>query len=162
MIDAKVFALIFAFALIDDAFRLHEQTGAYLANSHIGPRYIVETVNYHVGQMLFFFTIASFFTLILLAVWWRTDGTHRPWFIVFTALLFGLGFFAAFVDAVKIAIYPTSVVWHLATIAEEGGEMLVLSLLCWVSIMAFNAGSRTALKFANKDDLGHERAGSGR
>lgn len=126
-------SLLFAYLLADDMFGLHEKIGDFIA-ALIGNRLdFLLFANLElddIGELLGVFALGLIFALILVPTYLRLKPEARPVYRSLTWLLaallfFGLGLdlFDRFVDSYAIQ--------EIFKLAEDGGEMLVMSVICW-------------------------------
>ena len=132
-----IIALSFAYVCLDDSLRIHEQLGAYLPDSLALPA--IEGMSAEaLGQVLGFAAVGSVITLVFVIGWLYTDATYRRLFLVFAILLCALSFFAVIVDALHhMTPSHLRVIRILFGLIEDGGEMLVVTLSCWVAVGVF-------------------------
>ncbi len=143
-----IIALCFAYVGLDDSLRIHEQLGAYLADSLALPA-IAGMSAEALGQVLGFAAVGSVITSAFVIGWLYTDATYRRLFLVFAILLCALSFFAVLVDALhQMARSHSRVISGLLGLIEDGGEMLVITLSCWVAFGVFSNVSYHHVKSA--------------
>lgn len=129
-----ILALIFAYALFDDALQLHEQLGVVLAAALVLPD-LWGVSGRDIAQPLYFAIVAGVFAPMLLGGWFYANPTHRRFSISIIALFCALAFFAVFVDFVHVFVANYSRIANQAlALVEDGGEMLVVTLSCWVAL----------------------------
>ncbi len=126
-------ALLFAYALCDDALQLHERGGRLLASGH-GPELVFGVEAKDLGELAVWgFFGAVFFGLIVLA-YLRSGpegrrASHRLALLFAVLLFFGLA-----LDMLHTATDPyqtESVIKRVVGILEDGGEMVTMSLIVW-------------------------------
>ena len=131
-----ILALIFTYALLDDAFTLHERLSLDLAEALALPEMWRQSTY---AQPLYFAIVATLSVPILLGGWINANSTHRRLSLALIASLCALAFFAVFVDFVHSLISDYSRVADKAlALVEDGGEMLVVTLSCWVALSIHN------------------------
>ena len=133
-----ILALIFAYAFLDDALLLHEQLGSVLAEALALPdKWGLKGRTY--GQPLYFAIVAGVSAPMLLGGWIYANSTHRRLSATMIASLCALAFFAVFVDIVHAFVAGHSLIAkHALALVEDGGEMLVVTLSCWVALSIHN------------------------
>lgn len=122
-------APVFAFLLVDDAFTLHESFGGEIA-SRLGIQGAFGLRTQDVGEAVFI----GFSALVIFIFWamayQSASSSVRKHLGAVGGLLFLLGVFGGVLDAAHEAVArfgPTA--YFLAGTLEDGGEMIVLSLL---------------------------------
>ena len=127
-----ILALIFTYAFLDDAFTLHERLSLDLAEALALPDMWRQRTY---TQPLYFAVVAGISAPILLVGWFRAGSTHRRHAAAMIASLCALAFFAVFVDFVHSLVSDYSRVADKAlALVEDGGEMLAVTLSCWVAL----------------------------
>jgi len=118
------------FLFLDDWLRLHERVGGNIFGAYLETTI---TNTYHQGQLLY----ATLFALIagLIGIYfWRSSTPSARRLSVGLIASFGLlGFSAVIVDYMH-AIWVPEHLDQLATIIEEAGEHLAISLILWFSV----------------------------
>ena len=124
-----VWPMIFGYLLVDDAFRVHEQAGHILARS-LGSPAAMGLGAQDIGELAVF-ALMGVTTLLLvsLAYLWGS-ATFRHSARRMGALLFLFGLFAGGVDMVHGLVSHIPLYNTLLTVLEDGGELLVLSVIC--------------------------------
>lgn len=133
-----VLAFCFFYALLDDSLRLHERGGGLLVE-RLGLPALAGMRSQDLGEFLIH-AAAGFVAIAGLAVGWlRADAAYRRYAATFVFLLFLLAFFAVIVDVFRRAVISDAdhLARGLAAVIEDGGEMLVTALSCWVALGAF-------------------------
>ena len=121
--------IVFAFLLLDDAFQFHEHFGQWL-----GARYSVPVAfglrPDDIGELLFAGAIGGVTLLLIGFGYWRGDPQARIVsrdMAILVVLLAGLG---VGVDVLHVITYfKAPLLGHLLLIVEDGGEMLVVSIM---------------------------------
>lgn len=132
-----------AYVLVDDAFMLHENVGrAVLAAFPEGG----ETVM-HMGELGFLGAVCVALGTIILLAHRRARPPHRAASTTLMVLFAALAFFGIVVDAVHSFVAPGSTLDAPLTVLEDGGEMVVLSVVvAFIFAIAFcghEPGQRT-------------------
>lgn len=127
-------AAVFAFIFVDDAFELHEQIGTFLVNQFTLPA-LFNLRPQDIGEMLIYAAYAvTILTGCLVAHYYDRDKIVRQFSLRIFSILVLLGIFGCVVDFMHVQVVSLSlpkVVVGMFTLAEDGGEMLVVSLLLW-------------------------------
>lgn len=133
-----VWAVVFAYLLYDDAFQWHESAGTWLVEAlhypsllGLRPQDLGELTTSALAGVVLFPAIALSY--------WRASAVVRHTIHDLAALfalllVFGVGF-----DLLQIALSPYSV---LLTIADDGGEMMAMSLLVGYAAHLFLTAGR--------------------
>lgn len=118
---------LFFYILIDDAGQIHEHLGR-LISSYFHFQSLLGMGADDMGQLCVYLLVGLLFSFLLLPALLQGDKNFRNFSMqlgmIFTALIFcGAG-----IDAINIAGQP---LWvrGLATLLEEGGEMMVMSVV---------------------------------
>jgi hypothetical protein len=122
-------AVVFAFLLVDDAAQIHVRVGAWLGQEYSLPA-VLGLRSDDLGELLFAAAVGlSMIVLVGIAVL-RTDAQQRR-ICRDTLLLVGaLAFLGVLVDTVHVIAYFKGSLWaQILLLVEDGGEMLVMSLL---------------------------------
>ncbi len=123
-------SLLFGYLLIDDSFLLHERLGQMVAN-YFDYEDIAMLRARDFGEL----TVSAmsggiFFTMIGTAYHWGSDNFKRACQRLVMLLLL-LVFFGVVVDMVHSMLKPSSGLDRLMGTLEDGGEMVVMSVICW-------------------------------
>ena len=129
-----IWAIIFAYFLVDDAFRIHENMGILISSRFsMTPQLGLSAQN--IGQIIY---IALGGTIILLLVYYSirsASNNDRKIFYNLTFLMLILIFFGFFIDIANSAFNLRRELRFLMIILEDGGEMVSVSVILWY---AFN------------------------
>lgn len=122
-------APVFAILLIDDAFTLHESFGGEIA-SRLGLQASFNIRTQDLGELAFLaFSALAIFTFWAMAYHFASTSARKHLKLI-GALLLLLGFFGGAMDAVHEATGRFGLTaYFLVGTLEDGGEMIVLSLL---------------------------------
>lgn len=132
---------LFAFLLIDDATELHERVGYWLG-VELGLPAVASLRPDDLGELLVAGVLGMLTLGLVAAVFWR-GGQHTRQVTFDLLILIGLlAFFAVIVDVVHVAAYYSAPsVSELLALIEDGGEMLVVSLMtCYLFDVASQRG----------------------
>jgi len=124
-----VWALLFLYLLLDDALQLHETFGVYLAN-RIDLNSIVGLRIQDFGELAISATAAALLLMSLILPYLRGAPAFRQTTKHLLLLILSLAFFGVFVDMLHVMFRS----WNIAAfleVVEEGGEMLVVSVIVW-------------------------------
>lgn len=131
---------IFLYFLLDDALQIHEQMGLVLADAFaINPPLALRGRD--VGELAVFAFFGA--VLIPLVVWAYLRGSRafRDATKDLMILLAAFVFFVVFLDVVHAAVDLGSFFNRALALVEDGGEMLVASLMLWyVFLLALRNG----------------------
>lgn len=125
-----VWATTFGYLGIDDGMTVHEILGEQLAlRWAIGPMFGLRPAD--IGELVYLASVGTILLFLLSIAWWRGSATFRErskFLVALSALLVivGIG-----VDVVHAMLYEVPVLDELFGIIENGGEMLIVSVLVW-------------------------------
>lgn len=126
-------SLLFSYLLLDDMFTLHERLGDFIARL-IGNRLdFLLFANLElddIGEVIGVFAIGLLFTLILVPTYLRLQPDARPVYRTLTWLLAALLFFGLGLDLLDRFV-DSYAIQEMFKLAEDGGEMLMMSVICW-------------------------------
>lgn len=130
-----LWAVIYFFVLIDDSFNVHGYLGSLLAPS-LPTNGLLGLTQQHAGELLSWIAVGFAATAGFLQAISHSEIEHReiarPLLPAFGLLLF----FAVGVDTVHQGLNPASSLFNsLASIFEEGGEMIAVSLTIGAAIV---------------------------
>jgi hypothetical protein len=147
-------AFLFGFLLLDDAFVLHERLGfvaaGYFGHSNLSIGETVLLRRQDFGELIIY-TVAgiALLTLIQTALRWGSDEfrqvSHRLVTLLSLFVLFGV-----VADVIHVALRRLPTLYRLVGTLEDGGEMVMLSVICWY-VLRFIRQART-LPSANRQD----------
>ncbi len=122
-----VFSLLFLYLMFDDSFTLHENLGQFLAEMfHFQDMLGLRAVDF--GELLVSGLVGLLFLAALVLFYFLSDQFSRH-IALYMGLFMGmLAFFGVALDMVEVII-PDRGIARVFTIIEEGGEMLVMSLI---------------------------------
>jgi len=124
-----VFSLLFLYLLIDDSFEIHEKLGQIIAETfNFQPWFGLRAVDF--GELIVYAVYGLLFFTALILFFILSDQLGRQ-IAVYMAIFFVLlAFFVVVMDMVAVMVDHRGTAWVLEII-EEGGEMLVISLITW-------------------------------
>ena len=140
----KVFiswTILFAFLLLDDAAQIHESVGFWLGQ-RFGLPAIAGLRPDDFGEILFAAFIGGLTIGVVAYTLWRGEPRARQVSRDILCLLCVLAFFAVGVDTLHvIAYFSSSPLSPVLAMIEDGGEMIVISVLtCYTFDIVSNAG----------------------
>lgn len=122
--------LVFAYFLCDDAFEIHENVGQYItSNITLMPPFGLRLQD--IGELAVSATVGMI--LLICVTWAYLQGSQAFKKISqdLLLLILALIFFGVFVDMAHVAIQQGWKVDFILGTIEDGGEMLVASLILW-------------------------------
>jgi len=133
-----ILAFCFIYVFLDDSMRFHEIGGGWLVENLNLPA-IAGMRSQDLGEFMIFATAGGVFFASLVLAWCYAEAVYRRYAVVFAMLLFLLAFFAVFIDIFRRILVPdtNSVLRGMVGVIEDGGEMLVAALSCWVVLSVF-------------------------
>jgi hypothetical protein len=138
-------ALLFCFFLIDDAFRVHEYFGETIARDYnLQPLLGLRSIDF--GELVSTGVFGISLVLLVLIMWRQCRDSEALGFSRFMFLfILGLGFFGVFVDMFDVVFD-----FRIFSLIEDGGEMIVMSLIFWfVSTYFFSSARSVRLREAD-------------
>jgi hypothetical protein len=132
--------LTFVYFLCDDALKIHEMIGGYIAKSFdFHPPLNLRLQDF--GELTVSATIGALLLAIFVGAYLHGSQTFKKVSKDMLLFIAALVFFGVFVDMVHIAIELGPVVRFGLGITEDGGEMVVVSLILWyVFLLAIRDG----------------------
>ena len=136
-----VWAFFFGYLLMDDMLQIHENGGELIAEylnfaSGFGLR------AKDLGELTVTLAVATVLFLALGLTYWRGTSRFRKVSMDILLLLVGLAFFGVVMDMLHVMLYNVEELGSLARILgeaagliEDGGEMLVMSLMVWYLLL---------------------------
>lgn len=118
----------FGYLLLDDAMRLHERGGDWLAHRKEVPAEWAVRIE-DVGELLVTGAVALVCLVILLLAYFTADRVTRWVFRGFALLVVVLGLFGVLADVIHIAVGDWLPKFDWVVVFEDGGEMVAVSLL---------------------------------
>ncbi|MCK6626249.1 MAG: hypothetical protein L6R45_13875 [Anaerolineae bacterium] len=121
---------LFAYLVVDDSFELHERLGLVVANYFdYQPMLMLRVWDF--GELTASAIMGTvFLTMVGVVYYWGSDDFRRTCKRLVILLLL-LVFFGVLVDMIHIMISTSSIFHELAGLLEDGGELLVMSVICW-------------------------------
>ena len=130
-----VWSLFFLYLLADDSLKIHETVGECLA-TRLNMAPLVSLRPQDLGELLVLGTVAALF-LILIGILYRRARTSAKTVTKQICFLVGLAAFAgAFLDVLHSAFRQLPA-GNWIGMAEDGGEMVAITLICWYVLNVF-------------------------
>jgi hypothetical protein len=126
-------SLLYGYFLFDDMLGLHERLGNFIAGL-IGNR--LDAILFasleldDIGEAIGILSLGLVFALILIPIYLRLKPDARPVYRTLTWLLAALLFFGLGLDLFD-RFFDSRLIHEALKLAEDGGEMLVMSVTCW-------------------------------
>jgi hypothetical protein len=127
---------ILTYIFLDDTFQLHETLGEWIsAHTAIPAAFGLRSVDF--GELIVSGSAGLASCVSLLTSWRRSaaDARRLSWILLF--LLLSLAFFGVFLD--MLHVLTRGATQYRLGITEDGGEMLVITVLLWVVAIHFPA-----------------------
>lgn len=132
-------SLVFAYLLVDDAPSIHETYGLYAANV-VSIKPMFGLLARDVGELLVTGVVGAALLVPLIVAYSRCDSYEKTFSRYLVALFGFLAFFGVLVDTVH-AMSRNTALFNPLGILEDGGEMVVMSLMLWF-VFRHNLGSK--------------------
>lgn len=147
-----VWALLFTYIVIDDAFMLHERIGRALA-TYVDYQHIALLRTRDIGELLVFAAVGGVF-LLLFGITYQQSSTpirrvYQQLFRYFGLLVF----FGVVVDMLHIIAGKEGFIVPLIGLLEDGGEMVAMSLLCWYTFHLLQQARRNHIPQRNIPEI---------
>ncbi len=123
-------SLLFVYLLADDSLVLHERLGAKVAE-HFSYHPFLLIPAHDLGELsVFVISGAILFAIIGVAYYYGT-ADFRSVSRIMIKLTLLLVYFGVVIDMLHVMIDESSIIYTLAGVIEDGGEMFVMSVICW-------------------------------
>lgn len=151
-------ALVFAFLLMDDAFQFHERFGKWLSTQYALPVAFGLRPD-DIGELLFAGVIGATTVLLIGFGFWRGDASARVVTRAMALLVVVLAGLGVGVDILHVITYfKAPLLAQFLLILEDGGEMLVVSLIAaYVFNVLIHEGRATVDLWAIIRDFASQR-----
>ncbi len=121
-------SILFLYILLDDSLKIHETFGNYLVNYFdIQPGFGLRAKDF--GELGTSFLFGGLLFLFLGWSYFKSDKKDKTisnhLFLLFMILIF----FGVFIDMIGIILHGTSVLNHFIILIEDGGEMIIMSVI---------------------------------
>lgn len=124
----RLLFVLFAFLLIDNSMRIHENIGQWLSEDRP-----------HLAEMAFNLGVGAIFGLWGLFALARSDTPARALLIASGTILVAIAIFGIAVDTVHGRYFPNGRIHSILVIVEDGGEMIGVAYLCAMVLVARRA-----------------------
>jgi hypothetical protein len=132
----SVWSMLFLYLLLDDALSIHESLGGYIAtNMLFAPAIGLRAQDF--GELAVSAIAAALFLAPLALFYIRGSDASREVSKYLFSLLVALAFFGIFVDMLHVAMKVGWKVRFLLGVVEDGGEMLVMSIMTWYVFLLY-------------------------
>lgn len=138
-------SVVFGYLVVDDLFTVHEDVGRGLAASlHLPSAFGLRAEDF--GELLVFAAIGTATAALVAAAYAAGSATFRRRALHVAVLLVAFAGFAGFADMLHIAVSGFAPLGHAFDVVEDGGEMLVMSVICGyvVATLASEAPARSS------------------
>ncbi len=126
-----VWLALFAFLLLDDALRLHETAGLWLANA-VGLPPLIGLRPRDLGELLFVGLVALGLLTALVRAYQDSDGRTRRFSLSLILALLALGVVGVGLDMLGQMASGWRVLHEVLIAIEDGGELIVVSVMVWL------------------------------
>lgn len=126
-----VWLALFAFLLLDDALRIHETAGLWLANT-AGLPALFGLRPRDVGELLFAGLVALSLLTMLVLAYQVSNGRARRFSLSLILALLALGFVGVGMDMLEQMVTGWRVLHEVLIVMEDGGELIVVSVMVWL------------------------------
>lgn len=121
-------ALLFFYILLDDSLKIHENFGEYLVGYFdIQPALGLRAKDF--GELLTSFIFGGFLFLFLGWSYFKSNEESRSISTILFSLFLLLIFFGVFIDMIGIILHGSSILNHIIILVEDGGEMVIMSII---------------------------------
>ena len=132
---------IFAFALADNAMRIHERMGTVLSEwLAFAPAFGLRAKDF--GELATWALFGVPLLGFLMVALWRSDGRHRSVGLTVAGWFLALAFFGAAVDMLHSLASDKSIWYYLLGFVEDGGEMAVVVVISTLTLAAPRLSAR--------------------
>ncbi len=141
--------LVFTYYLFDDALKIHLSIGSYIANnfdSYVSPYLTLQPR--HFGEWAVLAIAGTFLSAMVAWAYFRSPHPFKRISNDMLLLAIALVFFGVFVDLAAAVKLGPAVKFGLGTV-EDGGEIVVVSLILWYVF-------RLAMRSGNPDLFLHD------
>jgi hypothetical protein len=126
-----IWTLLFTFFLVDDFAGIHENLGGFIAEITSSLNFISKDL----GEFLGVAIIGLVFLVVFLFAFFKAKRKDKRASVTLGFLVSALLFFGIAVDLIHAAFRGSSmVIYEFLALVEDGGEMLVMTLILWYSI----------------------------
>jgi hypothetical protein len=137
-----IWAALFLYLLLDDSLRVHERAGRAISGYlEYAPALHLRAQDY--GELTVFAAVGVLFATPLLIAWWRGDADLRRDYRDLALLVGCLALVGVVLDLLHVMVQIRALGGAIGLL-EDGGEMIVMSVICWYTYRLFLRRSRTA------------------
>jgi hypothetical protein len=130
-----IWCSLFFYFLLDDALQLHERLGAAVAAGlEFPPAFQLRAQD--LGELTVVAGVGVPFAVLLALVWWRADESFRRDSRELALLVGGLAVVGVVLDMLNMML-RVPLLAGLIGVLEDGGEMVMMSLICWYTYRLF-------------------------
>jgi hypothetical protein len=148
-----LWAVLFCYLAADDSFQIHETWGAYLKNQlEIVPAFGLRAQDF--GEVMVSAIAAAAFLIPLCFFYLSGSPFFRRATRHLVLLVFALGFFGVLVDLLHIVLSTGRRSKFLLGTLEDGGEMVVMSLLVCYAFLLFRTNGLIGIPSVQYPDPG--------
>jgi hypothetical protein len=132
--------LLFAYVICDDALQIHERGGKLIA-AYFGyePAFGLQPKDF--GELTVWGAFGVAFLTAITAAYLKSSFAARKASLGIGQLFCLLAFFGAVMDMAHSAV-PARLLKAAFGVLEDGGEMLVMSLICWYVVKVLERGGK--------------------
>jgi hypothetical protein len=139
-----VWALFFGYLLADDMLQIHENGGELIA-AHLDFASGFGLRARDLGELTVTVAVVTILLSALSLTYWHSTACFRKVSLDILLLLVGLAFFGVAMDMLHVMVYNVEALGDWASIlgeaiglVEDGGEMLMMSLMVWYLFLVAN------------------------
>lgn len=130
MLGLAVWALLFLYLLFDDALQLHERIGGHLVTQFgFTPLWGLRAQDF--GELAVSAIAGSTLVVLLALFYFQGQAAFKQITRHLFLFLIAIAFFGIFIDMLHVALDVRWRITFLLGVLEDGGEMLVMSLIAW-------------------------------
>ena len=121
---------IFTFVILDDSMKFHEYAGTWIGNNlAIQPMFGIRIVD--IGELIFLGLVGLVCLSLLATGYYLSTPMHRKISMRLIGLMFVFALCGGAFDSIHEMVHNNPVLTLIFGIAEDGGEMLVMSVIVW-------------------------------
>ena len=134
VVGYSVWVLVFLYILFDDALRIHERLGKYIAiKLEFTPFHGIRANDF--GELAVSAVAAALLLTPMLLFYMRGANPFRQVTRHLLLLLLALAFFGVFIDMIHVPPEMGQTIKHSWGAVEDGGEMIIMSLIAWYTYL---------------------------
>jgi hypothetical protein len=124
-----IFSFLFTYFLVDDSFEFHEQVGGLLADTlHLQPIFGLRAID--MGELFVSALFGGLFMAAIAITYYMSGAQTRSVANQVILMVVVLALFGVLLDMIEV-ITENRALSEILKIIEEGGEMLVMSVIAW-------------------------------